>query len=116
MTIQEFYALIGGDYDATLKNLKSDERILKYVKMSVNDETYPTLEILLNQENGSGAFRAAHSLKGICLNLGYSRLFVSANALAENIRDGVIKENTMDLFEVVKTDYLQVKEAIKELE
>ncbi|MCQ2981294.1 MAG: Hpt domain-containing protein [Treponemataceae bacterium] len=115
MTVQDFYATIGGDYDATIKTLKTDERIVKYVKLSAEDETYPNLERSLAEGNIADAFLAAHSLKGVCLNLGYTRLMTSASALTENIRDGILKDNTMDLFEVVKTDYLQIMEAIKEL-
>ncbi len=115
MSLQEFYAVIGGDYDSTLKILKTDERILKFVKLSAGDDTFSNCQAMLEQGNIPEAFRASHSLKGVCMNLGYSRLATSASALTENIRDGLLKDNTMDLFEVVKTDYLQLMEAIKEL-
>ena len=53
------------------------------------------------------AFRAAHTLKGVSANLGFSRLLASAGELTELLRaeTETIPGRTADLLEEVKQDY-----------
>ena len=72
MTIQECYQKMGADYEDVLKRLYSESMIRKFARMFLDDDSYPKLEDALKKENVEEAFRAAHTLKGVCQNLGFT--------------------------------------------
>ena len=61
------------------------------------------------------AFRAAHTLKGVSANLGFSRLLASAGALTELLREEAetIPGGAAALLEEVKQDYEVTVSAIR---
>ncbi|MGN0716098.1 MAG: Hpt domain-containing protein, partial [Anaerovoracaceae bacterium] len=62
------------------------------------------------------AFRAAHSLKGVCQNLGFGKLGTSAGELTELLRPETesIPEEAYPLLEKIKVDYEVLVGAIQE--
>ena len=58
---------------------------------------------------------ALHTLKGVCMNLGFTKLFEVSSALTEELRDKEIKENCTEMFEAVEQEYIRTIEAIKGL-
>ena len=40
MTLKEFYAAVGGDYDATLNRIPKESMVLRFVKKYADDKTY----------------------------------------------------------------------------
>lgn len=67
MTIQECYRQMGANYEDVLKRLYNEGMICKFTLMFLNDDSYPKLEQALKEGNVKEAFRAAHTLKGVCL-------------------------------------------------
>ena len=61
------------------------------------------------------AFRAAHTIKGVCQNLGFSRLYESSSELSEAMRDGKPLADPA-LLERVKEDYAATAGAIRALQ
>ena len=59
-------------------------------------------------------FRAAHTLKGVCLNLGFTSLYKVSAELTEVLR-GRETEGSDELYEQVKEQYTILTEAIQEL-
>ena len=61
----------------------------------------------MSEENRERAFRAAHTLKGVCGNLSLDKLLDSASKLTELLRPetAAIPEGADVLFEEVKQDY-----------
>ena len=61
------------------------------------------------------AFRAAHTLKGVCANLSFDRLFSSADQLTELLRSETetIPPNAFSLLEIVKEDYTLTVDSIR---
>ncbi|MDD6903197.1 MAG: Hpt domain-containing protein, partial [Eubacteriales bacterium] len=57
------------------------------------------------------AFRAAHTLKGVAKNLGFSDLGESASVLTEVLRNRTF-DGASPLFEKVKSDYARLTLAI----
>ncbi|MDD3335380.1 MAG: Hpt domain-containing protein [Eubacteriales bacterium] len=105
MTVQQCYERIGADYTGTIERLSSDEQIIRFMAMFLEDENFEALCGAMKQQQWDNAFRAAHTLKGICLNLGYTQLAKSGSALTENLRGGKGNENTAALFAQVEQDY-----------
>ncbi len=59
--------------------------------MFLDDDSYPKLEDALKKENVEEAFRAAHTLKGVCQNLGFTNLYQPAYELTEVLRAGTLE-------------------------
>ena len=116
MTLREFYAVTGGDYDSVIANFKDEGRILKFVKMVASDPSFIMCERALDEGKISDAFRGAHNIKGFCLNLSFNKLASSASALTENLRGGAANQQTPELFRQLKEDYTCVIEGIRNLD
>ena len=86
MTIKEFYAQIGEDDQDVVKRLGSEALIRRLILKFPQDETFAALQEALEQQNTETAFRAAHTLKGVAVNLGFTRLYHAAAALTEVLR------------------------------
>lgn len=86
MTIQECYEAIGGNYEDVLRRLRSEALIRKFTLKFLEDQSYPLLKQALGDNNYEEAFRGAHTLKGVCQNLSFDRLYeVSDKSLPNQI-------------------------------
>ena len=112
MTLQECYAALEGDYQGVLGRLTSERMVQKFVLKFLNDGSYDLLIRSLEEENYQEAFRAAHTIKGVCQNLDFTRLYRSSSQLSEALRNGFTPEAPA-LAEQVKADYAQTVSAIR---
>lgn len=113
MDLKECYVKLGGDYDEVLARLYSEDMIRRFLIKFLSDGTYDLLTEQLLLENYLEAFRAAHTLKGVCENLGLSDLCKSSSMLTEALRAGVRPENLTVLKAQVCADYEQAVSAIQ---
>jgi len=112
MTLQECYAAMGGNYEEVLGRLRSDRLIQKFVLKFMDDGSYQLLLDSMASQNYEDAFRAAHTIKGVCQNLGITRLLDSSSRLSEALRHGYTPEAD-PLLEQVKADYASTVQAIQ---
>lgn len=110
MTLQECYAALNGNYDEALSRLMSDRLVSKFVLKFLDDGSYALLEQSLKDGNMEEAFRAAHTIKGMCLNLAFTRLGKSSSALTEELRAG--HTDVEALYQEVAADYKITVDAI----
>ena len=75
MTKKECYEKVGSDYDGVLKRLGSEALVKRFAVKFLNDPSFQELTDGLAAQDGEKAFRAAHTLKGLCLNLGFTELY-----------------------------------------
>lgn len=116
MTIEECYAAMNADFKEVKGRLRTEERIIKFILKFLDDKSYQLLIDSLENQNMEEAFRAVHTIKGICQNLSLTPLFVSSNALCERLRNCDHYEVDMDpMIEKVKEDYSMIIECIKQL-
>ena len=115
MTIQECYRQMGANYEDVLKRLYSEGMIRKFARMFLDDDSYLKLERSLKEENVEEAFRAAHTLKGVCQNLGFTNLYQPTYDLTEVLRTGTL-EGTKELFDSVTCQYKITINAIRALQ
>ena len=113
MTIQECYAAMGSDYEEVLGRLRSPRIIQKFILKFLDDGSYRQLEESLAAENYPEAFRAAHTIKGVCQNLNLSRLGASSAALADALRSGQWNDAAAPLVAQVREDYQIAAAAIR---
>lgn len=81
----------------------------------LNDKSYETLEAALKEKDVDSAFRAAHTLKGVCVNLGFDKLYEVSSALTEKLRAKEL-DGTDVMFEKVKEQYDITVNAIRKLQ
>ena len=112
MTLQECYAAMGGNYEEVLGRLRSDRLIQKFVLKFVDDGSYQLLLDSMSSQNYEEAFRAAHTIKGVCQNLGLTQLLNSSSQLSEALRHGYTPEAD-GLAEQVGRDYQDTVGAIR---
>ena len=115
MNLQECYQALGGDYEAVLGRLRSERMITRFVLKFLEDKSCEQLREAVADKRGEEAFRAAHTIKGICQNLSFDRLYQSSNALAECLRGGW-DDAAIALTEPVVADYQVTVEAIRQLD
>ena len=115
MTIQECYKKMGADYQEVLGRLYNEAMICKFVRMFLQDDSFQILEEALRRGDVKEAFRGAHTLKGVCQNLGFDALYAPASALTEALRGGTL-DGADALFPPVEKEYQRVVAALKELE
>ena len=107
MTIQECYQKLGGEFAQVEKRLPSVSLVRKFIIKFLDDDSYSNLCLAMQNGQREEAFRAAHTLKGVSANLGFSRLLASAGELTELLRaeTETIPEGAAALLEEVKQDY-----------
>ena len=115
MTTRECYTQMGADYDEVLNRLYSEEMIHRFALLFLKDDSFQNLKTQLAAQNVKEAFRAAHTLKGVCQNLGFAALYVPSSALTEALRGGSL-DGADELFPPVEKEYQRVVEALKALE
>lgn len=117
MQISDVYQACEGDYDDVIKRLLSDERIAKYLKKFADGIDFDMMAKAIEQKNWEDAFRYAHNLKGISLNLAFTKLAESTGALCDIFRgDGEPSSDYEAVYERVKRDRKQVLDAISTME
>ena len=112
MTLKECYAALGGDYDEAMGRLRSERLVQKFVLKFLDDGSYQLLQDSLAAGDRNEAFRAAHTIKGVCQNLSFTLLGKSSSALSEALRNGYTPEADA-LTEQVKAEYRQTAQAIR---
>ena len=115
MTIKECYEAMGGDYEDVLKRLMNEARIQKFALMFKKDPSMSQLTQAMDAGDVETAFRAAHTLKGICLNLGFDNLFAPSQELTEKLRGATTIEGTDELFAAVAKEYDRTCEALRKI-
>lgn len=115
MTIQECYENIGANYDEILGRIGKPERIEKFLKLFLKDDSYPGLCKAMEEKDYKQAFACVHNLKGVCLNLSLGPLATEASELCELLRGGTRKEGAEELFAKVQKSYEKVVANIGEL-
>lgn len=104
MTVIECYNKIGGDYDNAMGRFKSEALIKRFLPMFLNDPSFNELTEALENGDVQTAFRAAHTLKGVCANLSLAKLCASASEITELLRAENLND-AKDFYPVVKEDY-----------
>lgn len=112
MTIKSLYEAVGGDYEDVVKRLISEEFAAQLALGFLDDDGFSSLEKAMKNRNAEDAFRAAHTLKGVALNLGFKNLGESASELTEVLRKRTF-DGADEPFEKVRADYAVVISALR---
>ena len=86
MTLKEFYEQIDGSYEDTLHRLTSEALVHRFVLKYPADPSFAQLREAVAAADWESAFRAAHTMKGISRDLGFTPLFEASSALSDALR------------------------------
>lgn len=115
MNIKECYEAIHGDYEEVKRRFLTDARIRRFALMFLTDSSMEELRAAMKEKDCTRAFQAAHTLKGVCLNLGLTGLFEPVNIITEMLRAGNYEE-ALEEMENVERDYEITEKGLRELE
>ena len=114
MTIEECYEAIESDYKSVFKRFGNGAMVKRFAIKFLNDPSFQDLTDGLAAQDGEKAFRAAHTLKGVCLNLGFTGLYKVSAELTEVLRGRETAESDA-LYQQVREQYTILTDAIKKL-
>lgn len=115
MNIREFYEKTDGDYDSIVSGLGKEERVFKYLMKFAQADVIDKISSALASGDYDTAFREAHNLKGMSLNIGIMSLQKAASDLTESLRHGPTGD-VEGLFEIAAAEYKRCCEMIGQIE
>lgn len=113
MNLKECYTKFGGDFEGVMGRLRREQLIAKFLYKFLDDKSYDLFETSMNNKNYDEARRAVHTLKGICLNLSFTRLYESSSRITNALKEKDYKK-AIDLSPQLSRDYAQVINAVQE--
>lgn len=114
MTVQECYESIGADFEGVMGRMGSEEMVKRFALKFLDDHSYSNLEKAIQEQNAEEAFRAAHTIKGLCLNLGFDRLYKVSAELTEKLRRREL-DGYEALYGKVQMEYKNTIDAIQKM-
>ena len=113
LTLRECYLLAGESYDDLLSRLGCDENIIyNAVKEFMLDLHYIRLLRAIENRDTETAFKAAHTMKGISANLGFTKMYSAFSLVTEELRSGNI-EKAAELMTRATDEYQKIIAALK---
>ena len=115
MDVDEFYRRTRGSLQKAREYLKDEDTVITFLYMFKKDESFAVLKASMESEEWDAAFRAAHTLKGICANLGFKSLFEVSYEITEALRAGDMEQAKV-MWPGVQACYARVDNALNQLE
>lgn len=115
MTVKECYEKINGDYEGVFGRFRGDARIQKFALKFLKDGSFDSLTKTLEAGDYEEAFRAAHTLKGVSQNLGFTGLYQISETMTEMLRSNP-GDYTPEMLDRVRAEYDKTYAAIEELQ
>lgn len=114
MTVKQFYDACGGGYEEMISKFGDDAKIRMFLTIFKRDKSFDALVEKLDGGDTDGAFSAAHTLKGVVLNLNLLGLKDPVCNIVEALRAGNLSA-ARSLFPAVESAYSVTVNALNEL-
>ncbi len=116
MTVKECYDQMGADYKGVYERLGNNEQLVEhFFRRFAQDPSFAALKEAHEKQDQEAEFRAVHTLKGVCINLGLMNLYSVSSDLTEALRNGKPEPEVEEqLYQKVEQEYQKVIEAIEE--
>lgn len=113
MDLRDCYIRFGGDFDEVLGRLRREQTVQKFVYKFLDDKSLDLLETSMGNKNYTEALRAVHTLKGICQNLSFTRLFKSSSLMTKALKENDY-HTAIEMMPQLSKDYYQIMNLIEE--
>lgn len=115
MNIKECYACIGANWQEVYERFGCNEAIVKKFAIKfLEDPSFHDMKKAVAEGDTDRAFRAAHTLKGICINLGFSDLYRTSYDITEIFRGGTM-DGAEELMDAMEAQYQMIVEAVTQV-
>lgn len=114
MDLKDCYREFGGDFDEVLSRLRREETVRKFVYKFLDDKSFCLFEASMGNEDYEEALRAVHTLKGICQNLSFTRLFESSSLVTKALKENDWNK-AVEMMPGLSKDYHEMIHAITDL-
>lgn len=84
MNLKDCYIKFGGDFDEVLGRLRREQSVQKFMYKFLDDKSFHLFEASMENKDYEEALRAVHTLKGICLNLSFTRLLLAPGGISHS--------------------------------
>ena len=113
MNLRDCYIDFGGDYDEVLERLRREQTVQKFVYKFLDDKSYKLFERSMDNKDYVEALRAVHTLKGICQNLSFTKLYESSTRITEALKENDFNK-AIALMPQLSNDYYRIINVIEE--
>ncbi len=113
MDIRAAYESVGADYDGVVRRLTSEALVERFAGRFLEDQSFARLKASLAEDDAPAAFLAAHTLKGICQNLGFTNLEGPVSEMTEALRGADEVGRAPELLAAVEEQYGRLVEALR---
>ena len=111
MNLKDCYLKFGGDFDEVLGRLRREQTVRKFVFKFLDDKSFHLFEASMGNKDYEEAFRAVHTLKGICQNLSFTRLFESSSLVTKALKEDDWNK-ALDMMPQLSKDYYETIDVI----
>ena len=115
LNVKKCYEMMNGDYEDVKTRFLTDARIRRFALLFLSDTSMEELRAAMVEKNCEKGFQAAHTLKGVCLNLGFTGLYVPVSRITEMLREGDFESAAAEM-PGVETEYDSTVRGLHELE
>ncbi len=113
MNLKDCYMSCGGNFDSVLERLRREQTVQKFVYKFLDDKSFELFETSMEKKDYKEALRAVHTLKGICQNLSFDRLYASSSLVTNALKEDNY-EKAIELTPQLSDDYKQVVNTVRE--
>ena len=113
MDLRDCYNSFGGDFDEALGRLRREQTVRKFVYKFLDDKSFDLFEAAMRDRDYGEAIRAVHTLKGICQNLSFGRLYASSSLMTKALKENDYNK-AVDMMPQLSNDYCQIINKVKE--
>lgn len=113
MNLKECYEKFGGDFDGVMGRLRREQLVEKFLYKFLDDKSYELYENAMSKKDYEQALRAVHTLKGVCQNLSFNRLYESSNQITAALKENDYTK-AIELSPQLSGDYYQIVYAVEE--
>lgn len=113
MNLKDCYIKFGGDFDEVVGRLRFEQTVLKFVYKFLDDKSFLLFEASMRDEDYEEALRAVHTLKGICQNLSFTRLYKSSSLVTKALRENDFNK-VMDIIPQLSRDYYEIIDVVED--
>ena len=111
MNLKDCYTKFGGDFDEVLGRLRREQTVQKFVYKFLDDKSFLLFEASMRDKNYEEALRAVHTLKGVCQNLSFTRLFKSSSLVTKALKENDW-DKAVDMMPQLSKDYYETIDVI----
>ena len=118
MDLNEFYRLMGSSLAEQIERLGSERLLYRFLLRLPDDASLSELRRGIDSSDTVTVFRAAHTIKGIAMNLGLATLQNASAPLAEALRNKTAPEalaSCADLIDALLAELDRAVALIREL-